>query len=47
MLLLDVDNLFVCIMLKMNDMNNCKIKLKEIVLRLDFLLMVGYIDLMI
>lgn len=44
---LDVDNLLVRIMLKMNDMNNCKTKLKEIALRPDPLSTVGHIDLMI
>lgn len=46
-LMLDVDFFFDKVMKMMNDMNNCKIRLKEIVLRLDFLFIVEYIDLMI
>lgn len=46
-LIYDVDELFDFIMMMMNDMNDCKIRLKEIVLRLDFLIVVEYIDLMI
>lgn len=42
-----VDDMFEEINLMMNEMNCCKIRLKEIVLRLDFLLVVKYIDLMI
>lgn len=46
-LIYDVDELFDFIMVMMNDMNDCKIRLKEIVLRLDFLIVVEYIDFMI
>lgn len=46
-LIYDVDELFDIIMVMMNEMNDCKIRLKEIVLRLDFLIVVEYIDLMI
>lgn len=45
--MLDVDFFLKRVMIMMIDMNNCKIRLKEIVLRLDFLFMVEYIDLMI
>lgn len=43
----DVDFLNDNIMLMMNEMNWCKIRLKEIVLRLDFLFVIEYIDFMI
>lgn len=46
-LIYDVDELFDFIMVMMNDMNDCKMRLKEIVLRLDFLIVVEYIDFMI
>lgn len=42
-----VEGMFEEINLMMNEMNCCKIRLKEIVFRLDFLLVVEYIDFMI
>lgn len=43
----DVEELYVKIVLLVNEMNKCKLKLQEIVLSLDNLLIVEYIDLMI
>lgn len=46
-LIYDVNELFDFIMVMMGEMIDCKIRLNEIVLRLDFLIVVEYIDLMI
>lgn len=43
----DVEELYVKIVLLMNEMKKCKLRLYEIVLSLDYLLIVEYIDVMI
>lgn len=43
----DVEELYVNIVLLMNEMKKCKLRLYEIVLSLDYLLIVEYIDVMI
>lgn len=43
----DIDEVNVNIMLLMDEMKKCKLRLNEIVLRLDYLLIVEYIDMMI
>lgn len=43
----DIDEVNVNIMLLMDEMKGCKLRFNEIVFRLDYLLIVEYIDMMI